>query len=235
MGTLTKSASSNIRIARQLHQRITEQVIDPMRQAGMDDPNVTRSTARIYLETALDKALKDNMGGPPVTVGAKFAVKVAGTPQAKANLNAILESVARANKVSPGEYRTGWQKLVEVLSRTARIPGAGSPTAQRQELARQAADPSFVGKAADALNLTKGSVLGQIADRSREASQGRNYEMLARIFTDPNSVDIIRRLARTKPDSIAAQYLLAELMGLSGQGGDTPNDAGNDQTVNQAN
>jgi hypothetical protein len=146
-------------------------------------------------------------------MGAKFAQAVRGTPAARSNLNAILNGVAQAQGKTADETAalvTGFNRMLDVLERTATIPGVGSPTAQRAAL-REAARQRT---AADILDVRKISLLGAIPERMREAAMMSRYKNIAQAMTRPDSVDALINLAKVDVNSTRARNIVNSLIAV---------------------
>jgi hypothetical protein len=168
------------------------------------DPSVMPQLAGNYVANALDSALKDIQSGPSPAVGVKLRNLVAGTPQQRANLDAMLGQVESAHGMEPGKLSSGFNNLLDVLERTGRIPGMGSQTQSRSAMADEAASVgapySLLGTAIDAPGK---SILSGL----KGAAQRKTLEEIANIFTSPDSVQKIRRLSEMNPDSPMARML----------------------------
>ncbi len=143
-------------------------------------------------------------------MGVSFVKNVIGTDQQRANFEEVLRGVAQANGVNPDQYVAGANKLMQTLEATGRIPGAGSPTAGRADLAGQ------LGKSgiANAVNVFSSAPLKSLADKINAAMMAGRYNKLAEAFTAPDSVQQIMKMAKLDPRGITAQYYVAALLGL---------------------
>lgn len=179
------------------------------------DATVFPKIARQWLDNAADQAQKITVGAgeAPISMGAKFAQTVRGTPAARSNLNAILNGVAQAQGKTADETAalvTGFNRMLDVLERTATIPGVGSPTAQRAAL-REAARQRT---AADILDVRKISLLGAIPERMREAAMMSRYKNIAEAMTRPDSVDALINLAKVEVNSTRARNIVNSLIAV---------------------
>jgi hypothetical protein len=166
--------------------------------------------ARTWLENAFNDATQRIQGGENRMMGANFAKSVFGTDQQRANFNEVLRGVAQAHGADPDQFVRGANTLMQTLEATGRIPGVGSPTAMRGALAEQ------LGKSpiADFTNLG-GLVTGKtLAKRMNDALLAGRYGRLAEVFTAPDSVQQIARMAKLDPRGLTAQYVTAALLGL---------------------
>ncbi|HEY2862783.1 MAG TPA: hypothetical protein VGK37_04090 [Casimicrobiaceae bacterium] len=197
-------AISNPSTARQ------ENIRDLYTQLNAQNPQAFPGIARTWLQNAFDDATQRVQGGDNRMLGANFAKSLFGTDQQRANFEEVLRGVARANGVSPGDYVAGANKLMQTLEATGRIPGVGSPTAGRADLAGQ------LGKSrlADAASAVSTHPFGFLASRIQSAMLAGRYNKLAEVFTAPDSVQQIAKMARLDPRGVTAQYYAAALLGI---------------------
>lgn len=175
---------------------------------------------RHYLENSFDKASKRLQSGENPALGAKWADMIAGTPQTKGVYDAYL------NQLDPtGGAQRGWDRFLSVIERTGKIPGIGSPTAQRLQMADELASgaaPSAAGiLAAGGLAAVGGPGLSGagyvggtwINKFIRDQAVKMGSERLAKIMTDPDSVGKLRALARKDPASSQAAAAVMAILG----------------------
>ena len=188
-----------------------------LRVLGNEAPELPSRVVRIHLENALNKALKPTQGGV-VNVGPKFSQSVAGTPLQHGLLRSMFRALEDQRGLQAGTLADGFFKSLKILDRTGRIPGVGSQTQPRQALANELATGSRAAAVLGATDITKGSVIGQARQRIQQWVQDENYEELARIFTNPDSVGLIRAISRRKSiDSPKSLVDLAALLAVSNQ------------------
>lgn len=177
-----------------------------LRLLADEAPELPERITRIHLENVLDKSLKQTQGGK-VNAGPKFSQALAGTPQKRALITSMFRALEEQRGIERGTLSRGFFNSLKILDRTGRVPGVGSQTQPRQLIADEAAEGGRAAAVAGALNITKGSAIGQAQTRLREWVQAETYEDLARVFTNPDSVALIRQIARRKnpgsPKSIA--------------------------------
>jgi hypothetical protein len=198
IGTVTEGADVNE--IRQLHTHLNAQ-----------NPQTFPAIARSHLESTFDAATQRGQAGENVKLGANWVKDIRGTDQQRKNLTEILNGVADAHGVDGNLLNKGANVLFDTLESTGKIPGIGSQTAQR--LATQAElGRNPITMATDALSLKPASAVGRWAEG---LFQGRRNAQLAQWFTDPNSVDILVKMAKLKPDGITARYYLGQLLNLN--------------------
>lgn len=166
------------------------------------------AVARTYLENAFDVATKEVQTGQNVKLGANFYNSVLGTDRQKQNFDEILRGVADANSKNPVALIKGAKVLMDTLSSTGKIPGTGSQTATRlgtqTELSRNP-----VSAASDILSTRP---LAMFARGAESLFNARRNKIIAEWLTAPDSVEIITRMAKLKPDGITARFYAAQLL-----------------------
>jgi hypothetical protein len=223
---LEDTGLSALRSAKTTPQKVVDVIASPemaspqsisrlARELNKQDATVFPKIARQWIDNAADQAQKITVGAgeAPISMGAKFAQAVRGTPKARSNLNAILNGVAQAQGKTADETAalvTGFNRMLDVLERTATIPGVGSPTAQRAAL-REAARQRT---AADILDVRKVSLLGAIPERMREAAMMSRYKNIAEAMTRPDSVDALINLAKVEVNSTRARNIVNSLIAV---------------------
>jgi hypothetical protein len=195
---------SNEKIAR------PENIRDVYTQMNAVDRTAFPGMARTWLQTEFDAATQRINSGENRMMGANFAKSVFGTDQQRANFQEVLRGVADAHGVNPNQFVQGANTLMRTLEATGKVPGAGSPTATRGQLAEQLGQ----SRLADAASAISTHPLGFLANRIRGAMLAGRYEKLAEIFTAPDSVQQIVKMAKLDPKGITAQYYTAALLGL---------------------
>lgn len=198
VGTVTEGADTNE--IRQLHTHLNAQ-----------DPQAFPAVARSWIHNTFDAASQRLQGGENVKLGVNWANEVRGTPQQRANFDEIMRGVAEAHGVPSDQLVRGANTLLQTLEATGKIPGIGSQTAQR--LATQAElGRNPVTAVTDALSTRPAGAVGRWAE---QLFTGRRNAVLAQWFTDPNSVDILVKMAKLKPDGVTARYYLGQLLNMS--------------------
>jgi len=132
------------------------------------DPKAFPALVRAHIDDLADVAAKDSLGGRNPKSGAKFRSEIAGTPNKRANLDALLEGVADAQGVDPVKLVKGFNTVLEVMMRTAVTKATGSPTASRAARNAEASKGGIAGPTADALNITEGSILSRVGKNAKD-------------------------------------------------------------------
>lgn len=144
--------------------------------------------ARVYFENIIDNTLykEGKMGSPSLKAGFDLYSQLAGTKNAKNNFNAIISGVAEANGLNKNNVLLGFDKFNEILKRTAKIANIDNP--QRP--------PDKIVLPQQAAQI--GAFMWQVkfAGRYGQYVQEKATRDLAKIFTMPDSVRQLEKLAR---------------------------------------
>lgn len=149
-----------------------------------------RDLVRAHAESTFNEAARDLQTGPNQAVGAKFAVALTGNPQQRANLQAAVEALPNGQ-----ERWQGFNRLLEVLEATGTRQNVGSRTAYNQEINKAQGAGGFV-RDVGRIGANPARLLQPLADKYDQWKLGRNLGQLATILTDPNSVGMLRAIAR---------------------------------------
>lgn len=179
-------------------------------QLNAQDRQAFPGIAKTWFENELDAALKPTQAGNTSAAGAKVAHALVGTPQQRENFQEVMRGVAIANGRNPDDVVRGAMNLMQVLERTGRTPGVGSQTASRAEISRE------LGKSVtgDALDIVSARPLRPWGKRIDDwVNLNRNAE-LARVLTAPNSVELLVKMAKLRPNGLTMRYYVAAMLGL---------------------
>lgn len=168
-------------------------------------PAVAQQLVRAHMEMVFNQAARDLQGGANQFAGAKFAVKLAGGAQQRANLQAAVEALPN------GAARwAGFEHLLDIMSATGARQPKGSLTAfNALEV------PSMTGSGVLSL-AAKGASPGKYWTAANDAfkswSLGRNLDQIALIITDPRSGDALRQIVRIPAGSDRATNAAGRLL-----------------------
>ncbi len=171
-------------------------------------PAVAEALVRAHAEMVFNQAARDLQGGANQFAGAKFASKIAGGAQQRANLQAAVEALP--NGTARWE---GFQQMLDVLAATGARQPKGSLTAFNQLEVQSMSTGGLQALAAK--GASPGKWMSFANDAFKAWSLGRNLDQLANILTNPRSGDAFRQIIRIPPTSdravIAAGRLIAQL------------------------
>jgi hypothetical protein len=159
-------------------------------------PDWTRQNLEgIFNETTQKLTAGDNQFGGP-----KFASTIAGNPQQRKNLQALVTETGGM------QAWQGFEKFLDVAQAQGQRLPANSATSFN-EMVKNELGTGIVSKG---LTMFKPSNLVNWAENMQ---LGRNADTLAKMLTDPDSVAKLQELARTGPRSAKAQVLANTLAG----------------------
>ena len=166
-------------------------------------PNAVRS----WLELKFDKAAKASAADPKARLtGAKFADSIAASPQEKANLSTAVQKVAEAQGATPAEARKaaiGASTFLQTLRATGSIKGLGLQGAEEGS--------GLAGTVAGAaVNPHSYGFFKSVGNKAAEVVNKGAYENLAKIFTDPEAVQKMVKLAGLKAENKAARQAMVK-------------------------
>lgn len=168
-------------------------------------PQVAEQLVRAHAEMVFNEAAQALQGGANQFAGAKFAVRIAGNAQQRANLQAAIEALPHGN-----DRWKGFNNLLDILEATGTRQPKGSLTAfNAQELKAMQG-----GGAADIASLaaSPGKWWTLANDKYKSWSLGQNLDELARIITNPNSGRALMAISRIPVGSSRAQALAGRLI-----------------------
>ena len=170
------------------------------------DPQAATSFVRQNLQAIFNESAQNLSGGANQWGGAKFAAQIAGNPQQKANLKALVESAG-----GKGTW-AGFNRLLDVLEAQGKRQAPGSQTAFNQQIQSNLSVGGVGALPASIASPNKAmSVIGQAYDNFRF---GKNAEQMAQILTNPRSVDLMKKLALETPTSSRATALTTQILAL---------------------
>jgi hypothetical protein len=165
------------------------EITTAVRAVAARNANAARDLVRAHAETTFNEAAQALQGGANQFGGAKFATVIAGNPQQRANLEAAVRALPNGDQIW-----TGFNRFLEIAQATGTRQPKGSLTAfNAQDLKDLSAGGRAAGVAKMAGSPTK--LLSAVSDAWSRWQLGRNVDELARILTDPNSGNLLRRIA----------------------------------------
>lgn len=179
------------------------------------DPDAAKEFVRANLERIFNEAAQNNMPGANQWGGAKFASGVAGNKAQEANLAELVEAAG-----GKGAY-DGFRRFLDVMEAQGTRHAAGSMT----EFNRQTAGALSAGGAGSvpAAAMSPGRATTAVYDWYQRFRYGKNTEEMARILTDPESVMLMKELAKTKPDSAIARAIVGQIVTQNAPVSESPN------------
>jgi hypothetical protein len=166
------------------------------------DPTVAADWTRQELQGAFNQAARDKVSGGNQFGGANFAANITGNQAQKDNLKALVEASA-----GKGTWQ-GFENMLETMQAQGQRVPAGSATTFNNLLTQEMESG---GKGAFMKYVTSLPTMAREGIQAWEL--GKNTEMLAKMLTDPKSVEKLNELAKTKPDSRKARSIVNSVVG----------------------
>lgn len=182
------------------------------RELGKVDETAFRDLARIHLENAFNQASKDVQSGANRMSAPNFRNSIVGTQQQRNNLKAILEEIAKSNGGSGNGAVAGFGNMLETFERMGKVPNIGSPTASRSEAFSEAGNGGLTNNILNMTRLT--DPLYVLRNWWQDTVQRENFAELARVFTDPQSVELMQKMAITGPNTARSRALMVQMSNL---------------------
>lgn len=171
-------------------------------QLRMRDDTAARDLTRQFLQTQFDEVTQKLVSGQNVMGGAKFASTIAGNTKQAENIRAAIQSVGGNDAL------TGFNRFISIMEAQGKRQPAGSMTEFNKQIAEELGRGGIVGQAASTA-ASPGAWLTGAKDWYERFKYGGNTAELAQLFTDPKSVDRMKRLAMLNPGSDRARALAA--------------------------
>lgn len=170
------------------------------------NPGAATQLVRAHMESVFNEATRSLQGGANQFGAAKFANKLTGNIQQRANLQAAVEALPNGHRI--------WQSVdnfLEAAEATGTRQAKGSLTAFNAQELKAMSGSGMAGEAVKT-GLSPGKWWSVVNDKWSQWKLGRNLDELARIFTDPNSAPVLKRIAGMPSGSREAQYLVSRLI-----------------------
>jgi hypothetical protein len=164
------------------------------------DPNALPEWTRQNLEGIFNETTQNLATGQNQFGGPKFAAAIAGNKQQRDNLRTLV------TETSGMQAWQGFEKFLDVAQAQGQRMPANSATAFNEMIKNELG----TGVVSKALTPFKPS---NIVSWAENVQLGRNADMLAKMLTDPDSVNKLQELARTGPKSAKAQTLVNSIAG----------------------
>jgi hypothetical protein len=158
--------------------------------------------AKQNLDSIFKESTQNLQTGQNQFGGAKFARDIIGNKSQKANLQALVE------ESSGKDAWKGFNNMLEVFQAQGQRMPAGSATAFNNLLTQEMESG---GKGA--FIKAPLSIPTVIREGVQAWELGKNSEMLAKMLTDPQSVEKLNELAKTKPNSAKARNIVNSVVG----------------------
>jgi hypothetical protein len=182
------------------------EIHDAVSRLVAKNPGAATQLVRAHMESVFNEATKSLQGGPNQFGGAKFANKLVGHIQQRTNLQAAVEALPNGKQIWQGV-----DNFLEAAEATGTRQPKGSLTAFNAQELKAMSGSGLMGEAAKT-GLSPGKWWSVVNDKWSQWQLGRNLDELARIFTDPKSAPVLKRIAGMPKGSREAQYLVSRLI-----------------------
>jgi hypothetical protein len=166
------------------------------------DPTVAADWTRQELQGTFNQAAREKVTGGNQFGGANFASNIVGNKGQKENLQALVEASS-----GKGTWQ-GFENMLETMQAQGQRVPTGSSTTFNNLLTQEMESGGKGAFLKFPLNIPS-----TVRNGIQAWELGKNTEMLAKLLTDPKSVEKLNELAKTKPDSRKARNIVNSVVG----------------------
>lgn len=170
------------------------------------NPGAATQLVRAHMESVFNEATRSLQGGANQFGAAKFAKQLVGNIQQRANLQAAVEALPNGRQLW-----NGFDNFLEAAEAIGTRQAKGSLTAFNAPEMKALSGSSLIGETVKT-GLSPGKWWSVVNDKWSQWKLGSNLDELARIFTDPKSGPVLKRIAVMPKGSREAQYLVSRLI-----------------------
>lgn len=160
---------------------------DAFARLQRSDPETAAALVRQQLADRYAAAARDTQAGTHEAAGIKFRNAIAGSEPQDAVLQAVLRGLPSQAAADAAP------ELLDVLQATGRRKAIGSATEFNRAANAELSQPAGVAALAGPTRLA--ALLARVNDKLKSAELRGNMGTLADLFTDPQSVELIRQAA----------------------------------------
>lgn len=192
-----------------------DETADAVARLVQQDEPTTRGLVRQTLADRFAKANTETQEGVREFAGAKFRQAIAGNPTREEVLDAIFGAL-------PGQQAQGVAAdLLPVLEATGRRKQIGSATEFNRGISAELSDASIPNRAFGLARTLGASFVTNAGDATRRVGLRNNLGTLAEVFTDPQSVELIRNaILRGAPAALPQAFARSGVQSTSALYGD---------------
>lgn len=168
-----------------------------------------RQLIRAHAESVFNEAAKNLQSGPNAFGGAKFANRIAGNAQQRANLQAAIE----ASGADGPRVWNGFNRFLDIMEATGTRQPIGSKTAFN---AQDLKDLSTGGSVANAVKTgaSPGKWVSTISDTWSRWQLGQNVNGIAEVLVNPRARELLTKIANQPVGSTSGQILAARIAAM---------------------
>lgn len=195
------------------------EIADAVGVLARRNPWAATQLVRAYAEQTFNEATRSLQSGANQFGPASFAKAIVGNAQQRENLRAAVQSLPNGQQLWDG-----FDRFLEIAEATRYRQSIGSKTAFN-DAERKALSASNLGREVVKTGASPGKWWTLVSDKVDRWSLGRNLDELARIFTDPQSAALLRRIVRMPAASSEAGAAAARLIAQAAQSSRKPTEA----------
>lgn len=184
-----------------LYPQDIKRTVDLLRRK---DPNLVPQWTAQNLEGIFNETAQNLQTGANQYGGAKFASAITGNPQQKENLRTLI------TEASGPQAWQGFETMLDVMGAQGKRQPIGSQTAFNAQMQGELKTGGLTSVPKSIANP-----LSSVRNWIEDFRYGKNTEQLARLLTDPDSVNLLKRLSKTDPHTQKAQAIVDTLAGGS--------------------
>lgn len=183
-----------------------DELVDAAQRLFSQDPSLVPALVRQHIADAADASARNLQSGPAQYAGANLVNTVAGTPQQRQNLEAVMAAAG---------VQSDLPALAEALQATGMRKQPGSATEFNRQIAADLARPGALTEAGRTI-ATGGAyalpLMAKLGDKLNQAYLGRNAGRLAELFLAPDSATQLGAIAARGAESpVAALFARSAL------------------------
>lgn len=158
------------------------------------NPNAFPEIANLYFRNAIEKTLINTKQGQDLNQGFKLFESLAKGKNQRENFLTVIEGVAKAKNVDPKTLKVGFENMLKVLERTARLSSLNKPGFDAQGAAARTI-------LKDAAMMKTFNPFVRLATKYGEIKAGGAWESLGRVFASDDAIENLVLLALEDPNS----------------------------------
>jgi hypothetical protein len=169
------------------------------------DPVAAQNLVNMKIRQAFEEATQNLASGPAQFGGPKFVASLTGNGQQRKNLEAAVRALPNGQVAWDG-----FNRMLNILEAQGRRQPVGSQT-EFNKLLNKDIGSGGVGDVA-ALMASPGKWWGAAQDAYQQFKYGKNTELFANLFTSPEAVRELRKIAQLSPGSPKTQAVISNLI-----------------------
>lgn len=169
------------------------------------DPVAAQNLVNMKIRQSFEEATQNLASGPAQFGGPKFVASLTGNGQQRKNLEAAVKALPNGQVAWDG-----FNRMLNILEAQGRRQPVGSQT-EFNKLLNKDIGSGGVGDVA-ALMASPGKWWGAAQDAYQQFRYGKNTELFANLFTSPEAVRELRKIAQLSPGSPKTQAVISNLI-----------------------